>query len=103
MKRLLLLLPLLLMLPASAQTLTKEQTANFRAQIFQHFRNTQAALDDGDFEMACASLQKQNAVLATVMTDLQFHFPETDWMAARIGTTKMLNKDYCFAGGIFTR
>ena len=103
MKRLLLLLPLLLTLPASAQTLTKAQAAEFRAQIFQHYGNAKAAVAASDFEMACASLQKQNAVLATVMTDLQKHFPETDWMAIRIGTTKMLKKDYCFAGGMFTR
>ena len=88
------------MLPASAESLTKDQTADFRAQIFQHYRNGQAALEGGDFEMACASLQKQNAVLATVMTDLQSHFPETDWMKLRLMTTKMLKKDYCFAGGM---
>ena len=50
--------------------------------------------------MVCASLQKQNAILATVMTDLQTHFPETDWMQYRLGNTKMLKRDYCFAGGM---
>ena len=50
--------------------------------------------------MVCASLQKQNAILATVMTDLQTHFPETDWMQLRLGNTKMLKRDYCFAGGM---
>ena len=100
MRKLLLLLPLLLTLPASAQTLTKAQTAEFRAQIIQHFQNAEAAGKANDFEMVCASLQKQNAILATVMTYLQTHFPETDWMQLRLGNTKMLKRDYCFAGGM---
>ena len=77
MRKLLFLLPLLLTLPASAQTLTKAQTAEFREQVFQHWKNAEAAGKADDWEMACASLQKQNAILATVMTDLQTHFPET--------------------------
>ena len=74
--------------------------ATYQNSIHLFDLDGQAALEGGDFEMACASLQKQNAVLATVMTDLQSHFPETDWMKLRLMTTKMLKKDYCFAGGM---
>ena len=100
MKNLLLLLPLLLMLPASAQTLTKKQTADLRAQIFQQVRNATTANQMNDLQKACASLQEQNAILDTAMTDLQTHFPETDWMQLRRVNTMMMNRDYCFAGGM---
>ena len=100
MKKLLLLLPLLLMLPASAQTLTKKQTAELRALIFQQVRNAAAANQTNHLQQVCVSLQKQNAILDTAMTDLQGHFPETDWMQLRRVNTRMMNQDYCFAGGI---
>ena len=100
MRKPLLLLPLLLTLSASAQTLTKAQTAEFRAQIIQNYRNAEAAGRANNFEMVCATLQKQNAILATVMTDLQTHFPEIDWMQLRLKNTNMLKRDTCFAGGV---
>ena len=100
MRKLLLLLPPLLTLSASAQTLTKAQTAEFKAHIIQNYRNAEAAGRANNFEMVCATLQKQNAILATVMTDLQTHFPEIDWMQLRLENTKMLERDTCFASGL---
>ena len=80
MKRLLLLLPLLLMLPASAQTLTKEQTAEYRRLIYQNHANFTRAGNARNWPMACAAKRSSASILNAVMTDLQFHFPETDWM-----------------------
>ena len=103
MKRLLLLLPLLLMLPASAQTLTKEQTAEWRRQIYQHYENFSSAGQAENWPMACAALQKQAAILNTVMTDLQFHFPETNWMGLSNMVAKSLREPYCRGGGYLVR
>ena len=100
MKRLLLLLPLLLMLPASAQTLTKEQTAEWRRQIYQHYENFSSAGQAENWPMACAALQKQAAILNTVMTDLQFHFPDVDWLALS-NVNANARREGCRGGGYF--
>ena len=100
MKKLLLLLPLLLMLPASAQTLAKKQAAELRAQICQQVRNAAAANQTNDLQKVCTALQKQNEILETAMAALQLHFPETDWKQLRRVNTRMMNQEYCFAGGI---
>ena len=49
--------------------------------------------------MACSALQKQAAILNTVMTDLQFLFPETNWMGLSNMVAKSLREPYCRGGG----
>lgn len=97
MKKLLFLLPLLLMLPASAQALSKSQATAVRGQIYLLYRNVKAAIKASDFDRACGSLQKQNALLTIHMTDLQKHFPDpgADWMEIKGGATKMIRK-FCY-------
>ena len=81
MKKFLFLLPLLLTLPASAQTLSRESTGRYVNQIRQLHENFSRAGEAQNLPMFCAALRDQAAILNTTMSNLQFHFPETDWMA----------------------
>ena len=98
MKKLLLLLPLLLTLPASAQTLSKESTGRYVNQILQLHKNFSRAGEAENWPMVCAALRDQAAILNTTMTNLQFHFPETDWMALSNANAKS-RRDLCKYGG----
>tara|TARA_Y100001954_G_C15802151_1_gene600694 strand:- start:1964 stop:2260 length:297 start_codon:yes stop_codon:yes gene_type:complete len=97
MRKLLLLLALLLMLPASAQALSKSQATAVSGQIYLLYRNVKAAIKASDFDRACGALQKQNALLTIHMTELQKHFPDPggDWMRIKGGATKLIRK-FCY-------
>ena len=99
MKRLLLLLTVFA-IPAvvSAQTLSRETTDAWLDKMQQHHINSAQAGQDGDWVMACASQQKIAAILETVMTDLQFHYPDRDWMEARRANQRILNGPCQFGG-----
>ena len=98
MRKLLLLLPLLLTLPASAQTLSKESTGRCVNQILQLHKNFSRAGEAENWPMVCAALRDQAAILNRTMTNLQFHFPETDWMALSNANAKS-RRDLCKYGG----
>ena len=48
---------------------------------------------------SCSLILMENAD-PSAMADLQLHFPETDWKQLRRVNTRMMNQEYCFAGGI---
>jgi len=79
MKKLLLLLPLLLALPASAQIRTKAEARNAVLQFIEAQEILDPALDAGDVPKICAALEKQLLILAYEMKQLKFYFPETNW------------------------